>query len=133
MPVAGWIDFGTGRKPPEATRAERKPSVDPSVRPSPAKTGPLVGHRLVIIGERKYGPLAQELAAKGANIMATLGKSTTMLVVADNRPFSPGTINSALYRQAKQQIESGKPLKILALDEIRGFAEAEPSTQVDQA
>ncbi len=96
IPMRGWIDFGIGAKPPApATRVTSSP------RPEPAPDGPLSGHWVVVMGAPSTGDLAVELAAAGARIMAGVGKSTTLLIVAEEKPFPPGTMASATYRKAE--------------------------------
>lgn len=101
IPQIGWIDFGTGRKPPSAPSGKTKRQTSASQRPEPSETGPLVGEWVAIIGAPKDGQSAKELASKGARIMAGVGKSTTLLVVAQERPFTPGLVGSSQYRKAE--------------------------------
>ena len=51
--------------------------------------------------------------------MAGVGKSTSVLVVAEERPFSPGLLNSTQYRKAEGRISEGGYLQILSLSETR--------------
>ena len=50
--------------------------------PRAARSGPLAGERIVIVGEPRDGALAHRLAALGGRIMTAMGSTTTMLVVA---------------------------------------------------
>lgn len=119
IPQTGWIDFGIGRAPPvKQARPKPKNAVKPQ-RPEPADNGPLLGERVTIIGAPSNGELAMNLAKHGAYIMAGFGKTTTMLVVVEDRPFTPGLLRSANYEKAKEQIDQGAPLRILSLSEIR--------------
>jgi hypothetical protein len=90
IPQWGWIDFGMGRLPPTAPTSRKKPN-----RLKPAQSGPLRGEWIAIIGAAADGEVATELAAQGARIMAGVGKSTSLLVVAQERPFSSGVVSSA--------------------------------------
>ncbi len=112
VPTWGWIDFGTGRPPPE--NAQRRKVV----RPEPADNGPLLGEWVAIIGAPSNGALAQRLAAKGAHIMASVGKSTTLVVLAEERPFNSGLTQSSQYRAAEQRIKEGRPLRIASESEV---------------
>lgn len=124
IPSWGWIDFGVGASAPpagegaNATPWPKRPTVE---RPKAAKEGPLRGERVAIMGEPRDGPLAQALAASGATIMAGIGKTTTMLVVADERPFSEGVKRSATYVRALELITEGKALRILSQAEVRAL------------
>jgi hypothetical protein len=71
------------------------------------------------MGTRRDSEIAQELAAAGATIMAGPGKSTTLLIVVGERPFSFGTVRSATYRKAEELIAEGASLRIVSLDEVR--------------
>lgn len=123
IPQRGWIDFGTGRKPPSLPSGKTKKQTSASQRPEPSETGPLIEEWVAIIGAPKDGELAKELASKGARIMAGVGKSTTLLVVAQERPFTPGLVGSSQYRKAEQKIREGSGLRILAASETRNTAD----------
>ncbi|MEM9138209.1 MAG: HIRAN domain-containing protein [Pseudomonadota bacterium] len=117
IPQRGWIDFGTGRMP---TKESAWPKKSPTAkRPEPADSGPLCGEWVAIIGAPSDGDLARKLAAQGARIMAGVGKSTTLLVVAEDRPFTPGLLRSAQYRKAEEQISKGASLRILSKSEVQ--------------
>lgn len=98
IPRSGRIDFGNRVGPNETAPAQRAPS---PTRPVAAADGPLQGHWVAIQGERSDGAIAQRLAGAGATIMASVGKSTTLLVVAEEEPFSEGIVRSAMYRKAE--------------------------------
>jgi hypothetical protein len=114
IPTWDWIDFGTGRSPPATAASGRK-----SNRPEPAPSGPLRGEWVAIIGATSNGDLARELAGKGAHIMAGVGKSTSLLVVAEEWPFGSELVGSTQYRKAEQRISEGRPLRIVSLSEAR--------------
>jgi len=69
--------------------------------PKAAPNGPLKGERIAILGEARSGQLAQWLAGLGARIVASVGVSTTILVVASDHPFGRFVHASAPYRQAE--------------------------------
>lgn len=98
VPSYGWIDLGTGAKPPEKVPAPRR-KIE---RPEPVAVGPLTGQRIAIMGGLSDAALAQELADAGAKIMSGVGTTTTMLVIASERPFTPGERASAGFRKAEQ-------------------------------
>lgn len=113
VPTWGWIDLGIGAEKPVKQREPRKASTIPA----PAAKGPLSGERIAIQGEAPDGPLATELAAAGAKIMARPGKTTTLFVVAASRPFTFGHVRSSAHVAA---VALG--ITILSQDEIRARA-----------
>jgi len=123
IPRRGRINFGIPRpvRDPRDQALGRGGTAATSRRPDPAKEGPLIGEWVAIMGEPSNGALAHELAAAGARFMAGVGKSTTMLVVADERPFSPGIGSSATYRKAEAMIGEGRDLRILSRSEARAL------------
>lgn len=72
IPLDGWLAPARGRGRPA---------------PAAAATGPLAGQRIAILGERRDGPIAHRIAALGGRIVASVGKTTTMLAVAAEEPF----------------------------------------------
>jgi hypothetical protein len=123
IPNRGWIDFGIGASRP--TEGGAYPSRKVSTRPAAAQIGPLSGEWVALIGSSADGMIATELANKGAKIMASVGKSTTLLVVAEERPFAPGLIGSSQYRRAQELLEAGRLLRIVSLSEVRKMMAAE--------
>ncbi|HYO65152.1 MAG TPA: HIRAN domain-containing protein [Archangium sp.] len=122
IPKRGWIDFGIGSTPPaKPTPSRPTKRVE---RPEAAETGPLRGHWIALMGTQRDSKIAQELAAAGAKIMAGPGKSTTLLVIVDDKPFSIGTMSSATYRKAEELIAEGAPLRIVSIDEVRAMIAA---------
>ena len=73
------------------------------------------------MGAATDGDVAQELASAGAHIMAGLGKSTTLLVVAGETPFPFWIRRSSTYRQAEKLIVEGASLRIVSLSEARAM------------
>jgi hypothetical protein len=119
IPQRGWIDFGTGRSSQAVLEAAPQIKAERGKRPEAAASGPLLGESVAIIGAPPDGELAKKLAAQGARIMSRIGKSTTMLVVAEDRPFTPGLTGSATYRKAEQRMRESAQLRIVAYSEIR--------------
>ena len=117
VPEWSWIDFGVGSTPPaKPVSSGTRKKVEQ--RPEAAETGPLRGHRIALIGTPRDGEIAQQLAAQGAHIMAGPGSSTTLFVVNERRPFSPGLIGSANYRKAEELMANGGRLRIVPLEEV---------------
>lgn len=117
IPNWGWIDFGIGASDP--TKHSSLGLSKATTRPEASRTGPLVGEWIALIGAPSDGDIAKELANHGAKIMANVGKSTTMLVVVDERPFSPGLLGSSRYRQAQEMSNKGRYLRIVSISEAR--------------
>ena len=119
IPERGWIDFGIGSTPPAKPTPSRP--IRKVQRPEAAETGPLLGHWIALMGTRRDSEIAQQLAAAGAKIMAGPGKSTTLLVVVEDKPFSVRTMRSATYRKAEELIAEGAPLRIVSIDDVRAM------------
>lgn len=117
IPTWGWVDFGLGKQAPAP---EAKPQNSKKQRPEAASSGPLVGEYVVVWGggTEKNGEVAQELANLGANIMAGVGKSTTMVVHVEDE-LTPGALGSATYKKAKAQIDLGSTLEVISLKKLR--------------
>jgi hypothetical protein len=122
IPRVGSIDFGsagiadTDRVWPKKERVRR---------PTAADGGPLAGERVAILGP-PAGELALKLAAAGARMMASVGKTTTMLVFEDKRPFTFGVRRSLGYVKAEELIAAGYDLKILDEEEARSILSSSP-------
>lgn len=105
MGLAGWL------APSNPRRAKA---------PSPAPTGPLKGERIVILGASRDGRLARALAGAGARIMASVGTTTTRLVISDDQPFGRFVIAHAQYRQAEALRGEGMSIAITTEAEMDG-------------
>ncbi|UTP38030.1 exonuclease domain-containing protein [Phenylobacterium sp. LH3H17] len=88
-------------------------------RPTPAAKGPLAGERVAIIASPHNIELPTEIAIAGGRIMASVGRTTTMLVVAGTRPFSPGVRTTASFLQAEAFAAEGGSITILTAEELR--------------
>lgn len=87
--------------------------------PAPADSGPLMRLRVAILGQPRNGPLAQAVAAAGGRVVSSVGAKTSLLVVAEARPFSSGIERSAQYRRAESLIGLGQALRIVSADQVR--------------
>jgi len=74
--------------------------------------------------------LAQVLiAAAGGRIMANVGRTTTILVVAGARPFSSGVRTTASFLRAEAIAADSGTISILTTEELRDrIAVAAPTT-----
>lgn len=104
MDLAGWL---APSNPPRAKA------------PPPASDGALRGERIVILGARRDGPLARQLAGAGARIMAAVGASTTRLVISEDQPFGRFVTAHAQYRHAHVLREKGAAILICTELEIK--------------
>lgn len=86
--------------------------------PKPAADGPLSGHRIAILGSRRDGPLAHRLAEAGARVVASVGITTTLLVVSNEQPFGRFYHASPAYRRAEELRRSGSVIDIILEDEL---------------
>jgi len=102
--LAGWLAPMRGRSGPA---------------PKPAPTGPLKGQRVAILGAPRDGPLARCLASEGARIVAAVGSTTTMLVIADDQPFGRFFSVHAAHRKAEEMQRAGAGIKIVPEEEVR--------------
>lgn len=95
--LAGWLAPAASRSGPA---------------PTPAAEGPLKGHKVAMLGARD-GALAHTLAQAGARVVASVGTTTTMLVVARDQPFGRFAHASPVYRRAEERRRSGSPIEIV--------------------
>lgn len=88
-------------------------------RPKPAAKGPLAGERVAIIASPHNTELPALIAAAGGRVMADVGRTTTMLVVAGERPFSSGVRTAASYLKAEALAADGGVIRIVTAEELR--------------
>ncbi|MFA7645635.1 MAG: exonuclease domain-containing protein [Phenylobacterium sp.] len=87
-------------------------------RPTPAATGPLAGERVAIIASPHNTELPAQIAAAGGRVMANVGRTTTMLVVAGRRPFSSGVRTTGSFLKAEAMAADGAPISIVTAEEL---------------
>jgi len=94
---------------------------NPKTGPAPeaAIEGPLRGQRIAILGAPRNGALAQWLALSGARVLASVGTSTTMLVISRDQPFGRFAHASPAYRRAEELRQSGTAIEIVSEDDLR--------------
>ena len=134
--VAGWVvqramektglDIAGYLATPWRGGAPRAP------RPKPAGHGPLAGERIAIIASPHNAELPGEIARAGGRIMANVGQTTTMLVVAGGRPFSSGVRTTAAFLRAEAIAGEGGAISILTAEELRDriAAASEPASPI---
>ena len=87
--------------------------------PRPAPDGPLKGQRIAILGAPRHGPLAASLAAAGGRVVASVGNSTTLLVISNDQPYGRFVHASPTYKRAEELRSTGRPIEIVGEDEMR--------------
>jgi DNA polymerase-3 subunit epsilon len=92
----------------------------PGKAPRAASTGPLRGHRIAILGERRDEALAEFLAAHGARVVSSVGTTTTMLVISARQPFGRWAAAHAEHRKAEKLRDAGGSIEIVSEAELRG-------------
>ena len=102
--LAGWL-------------APMRPRSGPA--PKAAPTGPLKGQRIAILGAPRDGELGWRLAAEGARVVASVGTTTTMLVISEDQPFGRFFTAHADHRRAEEIRRSGANIEIVMEAEIR--------------
>lgn len=102
--LAGWLTPAASRSGPA---------------PRPAADGPLTGHRIAILGAARDGTLGCMLAQAGARVVASVGTTTTILVVASDQPFGRFAHASPAYRRADELRRNGSPIEIVDEESLR--------------
>ena len=102
--LAGWLS---------PTR-QRKASA-----PRPAPVGPLKGQRIAILGASRSSVLAKWLADAGGRVMASVGATTTMLVVGNDQPFGRYFTATPDHRRAEDLRRAGTEIEIVSEAELR--------------
>lgn len=87
--------------------------------PPPAAEGPLKGARVAILGAPRDGALGHWLAAAGARVVASVGTTSTMLVISADQPFGRYYHASPAYRRAVELREAGTVIQIVTEDDLR--------------
>lgn len=88
--------------------------------PPAATQGPLKGERVAIVGEARDGALAQVVAAAGGKVVASVGTTTTLLVIAERHPYGRFVEASEPVRKARDLAAAGRTITILGEAELRG-------------
>lgn len=102
--LAGWL---------VPTRQRSAPA------PKPAVSGPLKGERIAILGASRSSALARWLASAGGRVMASVGATTTMLVIASDQPFGRYVSASPDHRRADELRRAGLTIEIVQEVELR--------------
>lgn len=121
--VAGWVVVlameKTGLGIAGYLAAPWRGETSRSRRPKPAAQGPLAGERVAIIASPHNTELPADIAGAGGRVMANVGQTTTMLVVAGTRPFSSGVRTTVSFLKAEAIAADGGTISILTAEELR--------------
>ncbi len=119
--VAGWVVVRameeTGLSVADLLAAPWRNAPRRGTRRAPG--GPLRGERIAIIGAAAEPGLYGEIAAAGGRVMANVGRSTTLLVVAGRRPFPYAVRSNSNFLKAEAMAADGAVIGILTADELR--------------
>jgi DNA polymerase-3 subunit epsilon len=102
--LAGWLTPARNRGGPA---------------PKAAIDGPLSGERIAILGAPRDGLLARWLAQAGGRVLASVGTTSTLLVISKDQPFGRFVHASAAYRRAEELRRAGTPIEIIVEDDLR--------------
>lgn len=86
--------------------------------PKAAPNGPLRGERIAILGAPRDGTLGQSLAAAGARVVASVGSTTTKLVISNAQSFGRYVTAHADHKRADALRRDGHAIEIVSEDEI---------------
>jgi len=111
--AAGWVIVRAIEHTGLSLADWMAPPRRPGPAPKAAADGPFAGERIAILGQPRDGPLAHALAARGGTIHASVGLTTTMLVVAADEPFGRSVQASTAYRRALKAAAAGRGLRIM--------------------
>lgn len=111
--AAGWVIIRAIEHTGLSLAEWMAPPRQPGPAPKPASEGPLAGERIAILGEPRDGPIAHEVAARGATIHSAVGLTTTMLVIAADKPFGRSVLASTAYHRALKAVSDGRNLAIV--------------------
>lgn len=87
--------------------------------PRPAAQGPLKGQRIAILGATRDSALARWLAEAGARVLASVGTTSTMLVVSADHPYGNYYHASPAYRRAAELREKGCAIEIVMESDLK--------------
>lgn len=118
MPRDGWIDLGVGTKDPGFNTVQKTALARAKkLAPQPAESGPLSYKCIVLWGIPKDGEVAQKITAAGGRVLASVGKSTNLVVTEG--PLTLGMTESATWRKVEELRSQGHLIEAIAWPELR--------------
>lgn len=96
-----------------------KPARAQPKAPPPAPDGPLRGQRVAILGEARDGQLAHFVAGAGGRVVASVGATTALLVIATKQPYGRWVEASPPHRKAQELQTAGSALTIVTEEALR--------------
>ncbi len=87
--------------------------------PRPNPDGALWGQRVAILGAARDRALGHWLAQAGARVVASVGTTSTMLVISADQPFGRFFHASPAYRRAGELQRAGQAIEIVTERELR--------------
>ena len=102
--LAGWLNPATFRT---------------AAAPKPAPDGPLKGERVAILGATRSSTLGKWLAEAGARVVASVGTSSTLLVISNDQPYGRFVHASPAHKRAQELQAAGSRIEIVSEDALR--------------
>lgn len=87
--------------------------------PKAAAEGPLMGQKIAILGAGRDSALGHWLAAAGARVVASVGTTSTILVISADQPFGRFFHASPAHRRASELQKAGYAIEIVAESELK--------------
>jgi DNA polymerase-3 subunit epsilon len=87
--------------------------------PKAAAEGPLKGQKVAILGAARDSALGHWLAAAGARVVASVGTTSTMLVISADQPFGRFYHASPGHKRATELQQAGYTIQIVTESELK--------------
>lgn len=87
--------------------------------PKPAAEGPLKGQKIAVLGAARDSSLGLWLAEAGARVVASVGTTSTMLVISADQPFGRFYRASPAHRRANELQQAGYTIEIVTESELK--------------
>jgi len=128
--AAGWVIVKaidhTGLSLADWLAPPRKPSAPPPA----AAEGRLKGERIVVVGAPRDGAIAYALAAQGGTIMSGVGRTTSLVVVAEHLPDARSARARTALGKAEAARRAGQPIRVVSVH-TPGLLPSDGGTIVD--
>ncbi|MEH3103609.1 MAG: exonuclease domain-containing protein [Sphingomonas phyllosphaerae] len=111
--AAGWVIVRAIEHTGMSLGDWMAPPLPAGPAPLAASSGPLIGERVVIVGEPRDGPTAHAIAAAGGVVRSSIGRTTTLVVIGGDPRYEAWLRTDPKVRKAEQAIAAGQPLAIV--------------------